>query len=53
LEVKFLSYDYTNPSTNPKTLTTLTLTVTDPPDSFESFCAQLFYDFIRNYAGPT
>jgi len=29
-DVNFLSSNYTNPNTNPKTLTTLTLTLTDP-----------------------
>jgi len=48
-EVKFLSDDYTNPNTNPTTLTTLALTLTDPLDAFESFCVLLFCDFIRNY----
>jgi len=31
--VKFLSNDYTNPKTNPKTLTTLALTLTDHHDA--------------------
>ena len=35
LEVKFMSNDYTNPNTNPKTLTTLTLTLTDHDETFE------------------
>ena len=48
-EMKFLSNDYINPNTNPKTLTTLTLTLTDPHDASESFCAPVFCDFIRNY----
>jgi len=47
--MKFLSNDYTNTNTNPKSLTTLTLTLTDPHDAFESFCASVFRDFIRNY----
>ena len=38
-EAKFLSNDYANPNTNPKTLTTLTLTLTDPHDAFGNFCA--------------
>jgi len=42
--VKLLSNDYTNPNTNPRTFTTLTLTLTDPYSAFESFC-----DFKRNY----
>src|SRR6218665_3899183 len=49
LEVKLLSNDYTNPNTNPRTLTMLTLTQTDPQDTFESFCAPVFCNFIRNY----
>ena len=36
-EVKFVSNDYSNPNTNPKILTTLALTLTDPHDAFESF----------------
>jgi len=47
--MKFLSNDYTNSNTNPKALTTLTMTLTDPQDTFESFCAPEFCDFIRNY----
>ena len=38
----FLSNDYTNLSTNLKTLTTLTLTLTDPHDAFEGFVRQYF-----------
>src|SRR6218665_1353029 len=49
-EVKFLSSNYTNPNTNPKALTTLTLTLTDPHGAFESFCAPAFCDFVRNYS---
>src|SRR6218665_2008702 len=49
-EVTFLSNDYTNPNTNPKTFTTLILTLTDPHCAFESFCAPAFFDFIRNYS---
>src|SRR6218665_3232075 len=43
--MKFLSNDYcnTNPTTNPKTLTTLTLT--NPHNAFESFCAPIFCDY--------
>src|SRR6218665_3896650 len=48
-EVKFLSSKYTNPDTNPRTLTTLTPTLTDPHGAFESFCAPIFCDFKRNY----
>ena len=48
-EVKFLSNDYTNPNTNPKTLTMLALTLTDPNDAFESFCTPVFFDFVQNY----
>jgi len=47
--MKFLSNDYTNPNTNPNILTTLTPTLTDPQDAFESFCAPVSCDFIRNY----
>src|SRR6218665_3915123 len=50
--MKFLSNDYTNPNTNPRTLTTLTLTLTDPHNAFESWCAPVFCDFIRNYFAP-
>src|SRR6218665_1531852 len=49
-EVEFLSNDYTNPNTNPKTLTTLALTLTDHHDALESFCAPVFCDFVRNYS---
>jgi len=49
-EVKFLSNDYTNPNTNPKTIATLTLTVTDPHEDFESACERIFCDFIWNYS---
>jgi len=48
-EMKFPSNDYTNPNTNPKALTTLTLTLTDPHGAFESFCVPVFCDFIWNY----
>ena len=41
---------YSNNNTNPKTLTTLTLTLADPHGAFESFCAPAFCDFIRNYS---
>jgi len=37
--------DYTNPTTNPRTFTTLTLTLADTHDPFESFCAQVFCDY--------
>ena len=49
-KVEFLSNDYTNPNTNPKTLTTLALTLADHHDAFESFCARVFWDFVRNYS---
>jgi len=45
-----MSNDYNNPNTNPKTLTTLALTLTDPHGAFESFCASEFCDFVRNYS---
>ena len=45
-EVDFLSNDYTNP----KTLTTLALTLADHYDAFESFCAPVFCDFVRKYS---
>src|SRR6218665_1487061 len=47
--VELLSYDYTNPNTNPKTLA---LTLADHHDDFESFCAPVFCDFVglRNYS---
>jgi len=50
-EGKFLSNDYTNHYTNPRTLTTLTPTLTETHDAFENFCALVFSDFIRNYFG--
>jgi len=31
---------------------TLTLTLTDPHDAFERFCAPVFCDIIRNYFAP-
>ena len=49
-EVEFLSNDRTNPDTNNKTLTKLALTLTDHHDAFESFCAPVFCDFVRNYS---
>src|SRR6218665_4226508 len=48
-KMKFLSNDYTNPNTNPKTITALTLTLTDTQDALESYYASIFCDFIRNY----
>src|SRR6218665_3006570 len=48
-EVEFLSNDYTNPNTNPKTLTMLALTLADHHDAFKSFFAPVFWDFVRNY----
>ena len=47
-EMKFLSNDPINPNTNPKTLTTLTLTLTDPHGAFENSCLPVFCDFVRN-----
>jgi len=41
-EVEFLTNDYTNTNTNPKTLTTLALALADHHDVFESFCAPVF-----------
>jgi len=41
-EVKFLSNDYTNPTTNPKTRTTLTLILTDPRHAFESISMPVY-----------
>src|SRR6218665_3205677 len=49
-EGKFLSNDYTNPNTNPRTLTTLALILADHHDDFERFCAPVFCDFVRNYS---
>src|SRR6218665_2277315 len=48
LEVKFVSNDYSNPNTNPKTLTTLALT--EAHDAFDSFFAPVCCDFVRNYS---
>ena len=48
-EIKFLSKAYTNPNTNPKTLTAGILTLNNRHGAFESFCALVFCDFIRNY----
>jgi len=45
-----ISNDYTNPNTNPKTLTTLAMTLADHHDAFESYCAAMFCDFVRNYS---
>src|SRR6218665_4031830 len=45
-QVEFLCNDYTNPNTR----TTLALTLTDHHDACESFCAQVFCDFVRNYS---
>src|SRR6218665_2928386 len=47
----FLSNYYTHPNTTPKTLTAGILTLTYHHDAFESFCAPVFCDFIRNYSG--
>ena len=44
-----MSNDYNNPNANPKTLTMLNLTLTDPHDAFEICCAPVFCEFIRNY----
>src|SRR6218665_2849527 len=41
-EIKFLSNAYTNPNTNPKTITSGILTLNDRHDDFESFCAPVF-----------
>src|SRR6218665_2578872 len=49
--MKLLSNDYTNPNTNPRTLTTLTLTLTDPHDAFESFCSPVFCTLYRITSG--
>src|SRR6218665_3375037 len=49
-ELEFLSNDYTNPNTNPKTFTMLALTLAEHHDAFESFCAPVFCDFVRNYS---
>jgi len=38
---------YTNPNSNPKTITTLNLTLTDSHDAFESFYEPVFCDYIR------
>jgi len=49
-EVECMSNDYINPNTNPKTLMTLALTLTDHHEAFESFYAPVFCDFVRNYS---
>src|SRR6218665_2499317 len=49
-EVEFLSNNYTNPDTNPKTLTTLALTLADHYDAFDISCVPAFCDFVRNYS---
>src|SRR6218665_385586 len=49
-EVEFLCNDYTNRNTNPNFLTTLALTLTDHHDAFESFCAPVFCECVRNYS---
>src|SRR6218665_4055632 len=51
-EVKFMSSNYTNPNSSPKTLTTLTLTLIDPHGDLASFCAPAFCDFVRHYSSP-
>src|SRR6218665_2672168 len=48
-EVKFLSNDYTNNNTNPKTLTTLILTYNCPSRRFWKLLPA-FCDFVRNYS---
>ena len=49
-EVEFLSDDYTNPNTNPRTLTSLALTLANHHDAFERFFAPVFCYFVRNYS---
>src|SRR6218665_444113 len=49
-DVEFLSIDYTNLDTNPKIPTTLALALADHHDAFESSCAPVFCDFVRNYS---
>jgi len=44
-----MSNDYCNLNTNPRTLITLTLTLTDPHGAFERFFAPEFCDFMQNY----
>jgi len=48
-----VSNDYSNPNTNHKTITTLALTLTDPHDAFDSFCAPVFCDFVRTIPAPS
>jgi len=48
-EVECMSNYYANPDTNPKTLTTLSLTLTEHQDAYESFYAPVLCDFARNY----
>ena len=45
--MKFLSSAYTNPNTNPKTLSVGTLTLNDHHGDFEIFWLLVFYDYIR------
>src|SRR6218665_3870357 len=44
-----MSKAHTNPNTNPKTLMAGILTLNDRHGAFESFCAPVFCDFLRNY----
>ena len=46
-EVEFLYNDYTNP----KTLTTLALTLADHHNAFKRFCLPEFFDFVQNFVG--
>jgi len=52
-EVEFLSNDYTNPNTNPSTLTTLALSLADHHDAFESFCASVFCTLYETIPAPS
>ena len=46
--MEFLCNDYINHNTNPKTLRTLALTLTDHHDTFESFFGLVFCDYVWN-----
>src|SRR6218665_79154 len=51
--VEFLSNDYTNHNTNPKTLTTLALTLADHHDAFEAFVRRYFVTLYGTIPEPS